>query len=152
VRLAITPPSVGRSRDVLLLLSQTGSLGDHPYSHSTFIYLALPTRGHHTHQQPITEFNLRTHGIRVLLPGCSFELEPHPQVGRSRSPKKFGRSQSNHPLHPHYSWSEKDVEVASIAAINFSRAFYESYDKPADRLPVRRLAKTRIERLWLILT
>ncbi|KAH8081864.1 hypothetical protein HD553DRAFT_76278 [Filobasidium floriforme] len=35
-----------------------------------------------------------------------------------------------------HNWSEKDVEVASIAAINFSRAFYESYDKPADRLPL----------------
>lgn len=94
---------------------------------------------------------VRTYDIRVLLPGSSFELEPHPQVGQSRSPKKFGRSHSNHPLHPHYSWSEKDVEVASIAAINFSRAFYESYDKPADRLPVRRLASKCMTDLWLIL-
>lgn len=105
----------------------------------TYTWLFHPSTSESTTYGVVSQtFNLRTHDIRILLPGSSLELEPHPQASQTRSlQKKFGRHPSHHPLYPRYSWSEKDIEVASIAAINFSRAFYESYDKPADRLPVR---------------
>lgn len=45
-----------------------------------------------------------------------------------------GTLSAKNPIHSRNSWSEAEIETASIAAIDFVKAYYQSMDKPLERL------------------